>query len=116
MFKADVNSLSLVLPYMRYARQDRKHKSRVPISTRAVADAISEELKRIITMDLHSPQIQNAYPANVPLDNLHSFPELVRYLREKHPEYLENLVIASPDVGGGESKLSLQKTFENRNL
>jgi len=97
---ADVNSLSLVLPYMRYTRQDRKHKSRVPISTRALANSISPGLKRIITMDLHSPQIQNAYPAEVPLDNLHSFPEVVKYLREKHPEDLENLAVVSPDAGG----------------
>jgi ribose-phosphate pyrophosphokinase len=109
--KADVNSLSLVLPYMRYARQDRKHKSRVPISTRAVADAISPGVKRIITMDLHSPQIENAYPANVPLDNLHSFPDLVKYLKENHSSYLENLVVASTDVGGAERANSLYKRF-----
>jgi ribose-phosphate pyrophosphokinase len=97
---ADVNSLSFVLPYMRYARQDRKHMSRVPISTRAVADAISPGLKRIITMDLHSAQIQNAYPANIPLDNLHSFPELVKHLRGNHYKDLENLAVACSDVGG----------------
>lgn len=97
---ADVNSLSLVLPYMRYTRQDRKHKSRVPISTRALANSISPGLKRIITMDLHSPQIQNAYPAEVPLDNLHSFPEVVKYLRKNHPNDLENLAVVSPDAGG----------------
>jgi ribose-phosphate pyrophosphokinase len=107
--KADVNSLSLVLPYMRYARQDRKHMSRVPISTRAVADVISDGVKRIITMDLHSPQIENAYPANVPLDNLQSFPELVKYLRLNYPSYLENIVIASPDIGGAGRANSLSK-------
>jgi ribose-phosphate pyrophosphokinase len=107
--KADVNSLSLVLPYLRYARQDRKHMSRVPISTRAVADSISDGVERIITMDLHSPQIENAYPANVPLDNLQSFPELVKYLRQNYSSYLENLVIASPDVGGGGRINSLSK-------
>lgn len=107
--KADVNSLSLVLPYMRYARQDRKHMSRVPISTLAVADSISNGVERIITMDLHSPQIENAYPANVPLDNLQSFPELVKYLRQNYSSYLENLVIASPDVGGAGRANSLSK-------
>lgn len=107
--KADVNSLSFVLPYMRFSRQDRKHMSRVPISTLAVADIISPNLKRIITMDLHSPQIENAYPANVPLDNLQSFPELVKYLKENHSEYLNNLTIASPDVGGGGRANSLYK-------
>jgi len=107
--KADVNSLSFVLPYMRYSRQDRKDRSRVPISTLAVADAISPNLRRIITMDLHSPQIENAYPVNVPLDNLQSFPDLVKYLKENHQSYLENLVIASPDVGGAGRARSLYK-------
>jgi ribose-phosphate pyrophosphokinase len=106
---ASVNSLSFVLPNMRYSRQDRKHKSRVPISTRAVADAISPGLKRIITMDLHSPQIQNAYPANVPLDNLHSFPDVVKYLRENHPSDLENLVVVSPDIGSANRANSFMK-------
>jgi ribose-phosphate pyrophosphokinase len=106
---ASVNSLSFVLPNMRYSRQDRKHCSRVPISTRAVADAISPGLKRIITMDLHSPQIQNAYPANVPLDNLHSFPEVVKYLRENHFSDLENLVVVSPDIGSANRANSFMK-------
>lgn len=106
---ASVDSLSFVLPNMRYSRQDRKHCSRVPISSRAVADSISPGLKRIITMDLHSPQIQNAYPANVPLDNLHSFPEVVKYLIKNHPSDLENLVVISPDVGGAERANSFYK-------
>lgn len=104
---ADVNKLIYVLPYMRYERQDRKHKSRVPISTRAVADIISPGLKRIITMDLHSPQIENAY--HIPLDNLHSFPEVVKYLIENHSSDLENLVVVSPDVGGAERANSFLK-------
>jgi ribose-phosphate pyrophosphokinase len=107
--KADVNSISLVLPYLRYARQDRKHMSRVPISTLAVADSISGGVERIITMDLHSPQIENAYPANVPLDNLQSFPELVKSLRQNYSSYLENIVIASPDIGGAGRANSLSK-------
>jgi ribose-phosphate pyrophosphokinase len=97
---ASVNSISFVLPNMLYTRQDRKHKSRVPISSRAFANSVSDGLKRIITMDLHSPQIQNAYPANVPIDNLYSFPEVVKYLKEKNISDLEHLAIVSPDAGG----------------
>lgn len=97
---ADVNSLSFVLPYFRYARQDRKDRSRVSVSSRAIMHAISPKLKRMIMMDLHSPQIQNALPEEIPLDNLHSFPEVVKHLRENHYEDLENLVIVSPDAGG----------------
>jgi ribose-phosphate pyrophosphokinase len=97
---ASVNSISLVLPNMNYTRQDRKHKSRVPISSRAFANSVSSGLKRIITMDLHSPQIQNAYPSNVPIDNLYSFPEVVKHIRSNHLSDLENLVVVSPDAGG----------------
>jgi ribose-phosphate pyrophosphokinase len=106
---ASVNSLSFVLPNMDYSRQDRKHMSRVPISTRAVANAISPGLSRIITMDLHSAQIQNAYPANVPFDNLHSFPEVVNYLVKNHYSDLENMAIVAPDVGGASRANSFLK-------
>ena len=51
-------------------------------------------------MDLHAPQIQGFYPQEVPLDNLYSFPVVVQHLKEFHPDYLKNLVIVSPDVGG----------------
>jgi ribose-phosphate pyrophosphokinase len=62
-------------------------------------------------MDMHSPQIQNAYPANVPLDNLHSHPDLVKYIKKNHSSCLENLAIASTDVGGAERANSLSKRF-----
>lgn len=110
---ADVNSLIYVLPFMNYSRQDRKDRSRVPISTRAVADVISPGLKRIITMDLHSAQIENAY--HIPLDNLHSFPNLVDYLAKNHQSELENLVIVSPDVGGGSRAKALFKRINRLN-
>ncbi len=97
---ASVKSLSFVLPNMPYSRQDRKHKSRVPISTRAIARSISPGLERIITMDLHSPQIQANYPEELPFDNLYSFPEVVKYIRKNHFKDLKNLVIVSPDTGG----------------
>ncbi len=97
---ASVENLTFVLPNMAYSRQDRKHKSRVPISARAVANSISPGLKRIITSDLHASQIQGFYPANLPVDNLYSFPEAVKYLRKNHFKDLENLVIVAPDTGG----------------
>ena len=85
---------------MMYSRQDRKDKPHVPISARALAYSISSGIRRIITMDLHAPQIQGFYPPEVPLDNLYSFPVVVQHLKEFHPDYLKNLVIVSPDVGG----------------
>lgn len=82
LLSASVESVSFILPNILYSRKDRKEKSRVPISARALANTISPDLKRIITMDLHAAQIQGFYPSSVPLDNLYSFPEVVRRLTQ----------------------------------
>ena len=101
LLSASAESVSFVLPNMLYSRKDRKEKPHVPISARALARSIFPYLKRKITMDLHAAQIQGFYPENIPLDNLYSFPDVVRYLKEnKSIENLENLVIVSPDTGG----------------
>lgn len=97
---ASANSVSFVLPSMLWSRQDRKDKPHVPISARAVARSITPGTHRIITMDLHAAQIQGFYPETLPVDNLYSFPKIIRHLREKHASLLENLVIVSPDAGG----------------
>ena len=94
-------SVSFVLPNMLYSRQDRKNKPHVPISARSLARSISPGLKRIITMDLHAPQIQGFYPEEMPLDNLYSFPSLISFLNNPEKNIsLENLVVVSPDAGG----------------
>lgn len=102
LLSASAESVSFVLPDMLYNRQDRKDRPHVPISARALARSISRGLKRIITMDLHAPQIQGFYPENIPLDNLYSFPALAKYINEKKGsiEDLKKLVILSPDAGG----------------
>ena len=115
LLSASVESITFVLPNMFYSRQDRKHMSRVPISTRTLANSISPGIKRIITVDLHSAQIQSAYPANVPVDNLQSFPDVVRYLEEHHMRDMDNLVIVSPDVGGANRARSFLKRLEALN-
>jgi len=110
LLSASAESVTFVLPDMLYSRKDRKERPHVPISARALARSISPGLKRIITIDLHASQIQGFYPENVPLDNLYSFPETVRYLRENHLGDLENLVVVSPDAGGvGRAKSFLQR-------
>ncbi len=114
VLSASANSLTMVLPNMLYSRQDRKDKSRVPISARALADSISRGTDRIITMDLHAPQIQGFYPATTPLDNLFSFPEVVKYIKEKYPSLIDNLLILSPDAGGvGRAKSLLRRIQKN---
>lgn len=110
LLSASAESVTFVLPNMLYSRQDRKDKPHVPISARALAESISHSLKRIITMDLHAPQIQGFYPSDVPLDNLYSFPEAIRHLRKYHFEELDNLVVVSPDAGAaGRTKTFLRK-------
>ncbi|MDO8528701.1 MAG: ribose-phosphate pyrophosphokinase [Nanoarchaeota archaeon] len=101
LLNASAESVTFVLPNMLYSRKDRKEKSRVPISARALAWSISPGLKRIITMDLHASQIQGFYPENVPLDNLYSFPAVAKYIKENNIiSSFENLVVLSPDAGG----------------
>jgi len=110
LLSASAESVTFVLPNMLYSRQDRKDKPHVPISARALAKSIAPNLKRIITMDLHAGQIQGFYPENLPVDNLYSFPEVVRYLRLHHFEDLNNLAIVSPDAGAaGRTKAFLRR-------
>ena len=111
---ASVKSFSLVLPNMFYSRQDRKTQSRVPISARAIARSIqSPKLARIITMDLHAPQIQGFYNEELPIDNLYSFPTVVDYVRKNYSNDLENLVLVSPDAGGVDRTMSFFKRMIN---
>ena len=90
-----------VIPYLYFSRQDRKDESRVAINARVVADVISLYADRIITCDLHSPQIQGFY--SIPLDNLYSFPYAIDQMLkddETKQELLDGLAIMSPDAGG----------------
>jgi ribose-phosphate pyrophosphokinase len=112
LLSSSAESVTFVLPNMLYSRQDRKHMPHVPLSARALSESISPGLKRIITMELHAPQIQGFYPSNIPLDNLYAFPELVRYLRENHFEDLDDLVIVSPDAGSAARTQSFLKRLE----
>lgn len=112
LLSSSAKSVSFVLPNLLYSRKDRKDESRVPISARALANSISPNLKRIITLDLHADQIQGFYPANVPVDNLYSFPEAVSYLRKNHFSDLENLVVVSPDTGGTTRTKAFLKRLE----
>ncbi len=94
--RASARKVTAVIPYFGYARQDRKDQPRVAITAKLVADLIVEAgADRIITMDLHAPQIQGFF--NVPVDHLYSSVVLVEYLRNKA---IENLAVVSPDVGG----------------
>jgi ribose-phosphate pyrophosphokinase len=93
--RSGVESVTVVIPYFSYAKGDKKDEPRVSIRARVCADAIEVAgASRVVTMDLHAPQIQGFF--HLPVDNLYALPILAKCIREKH---LENMIIVSPDVG-----------------
>ena len=94
--RSSASSITAVVPYFGYARQDRKAAPRVPISAKLVANMMQTAgIDRVVTMDLHAGQIQGFF--DVPVDNLYGSLIFLDYLKEKN---LKNPIIASPDVGG----------------
>ena len=94
--RASARTINAVIPYFGWARQDRKDKPRVSIGAKLVADLLSAAgVNRVITMDLHADQIQGFF--NVPVDHLYASNVILPYLQSLQ---LEDLVVASPDVGG----------------
>ncbi|ADU66027.1 ribose-phosphate pyrophosphokinase [Desulfurispirillum indicum S5] len=96
--RASVKSITAVVPYFGYARQDRKAEPRVPITAKMVADLMQTVgVSRVLTMDLHAGQIQGYF--DIPVDNLYAMPILVENLRKKQ---IQDLIVVSPDAGGME--------------
>jgi ribose-phosphate pyrophosphokinase len=94
--RASAERITAVVPYYPYARQDWKDRPRVAISARLVADLLEASgANRVLTMDLHSPQIQGFF--SVPVDNLRAAPVLVTHVQKLD---LSDLTIVSPDAGG----------------
>lgn len=94
--RASAKSIIAVIPYFGWARQDRKDKPRVSIGAKLIADMLSTAgISRLITMDLHADQIQGFF--DVPVDHLYASGVFVDYMKTFNQE---NLVIATPDVGG----------------
>ena len=99
--RASAGRITAVIPYFGYARQDRKAKSRDPISAKLVANMITAAgADRVLTMDLHASQIQGFF--DIPLDHLLGNPTFVDYYLKKFPEDVYNhddFIVVSPDVG-----------------
>ncbi len=99
--RASAGRITAVIPYFGYARQDRKAKSRDPISAKLVANMITAAgADRVLTMDLHAAQIQGFF--DIPVDHLLGNPTFCNYFTEKFPEDqydYEDFVVVSPDVG-----------------
>ena len=94
--RASASTINLIIPYYGYCRQDRKSRSREPITAKLVADLIQTAgATRVIAMDLHAPQIQGFF--DIPIDNFLGLPILVNYLIDKK---FEDVVVVSPDHGG----------------
>lgn len=97
--RASAKRITAVIPYYGYARQDRKVLPRVPISAKLVADLITTAgASRILTLDLHSGQIQGFF--NIPVDNLYATPVLLEYLKRQLNR--DEVTVVSPDAGGVE--------------
>ena len=98
MRRASAGRITAVIPYFGYARQDRKAKSRDPISAKLVANLITEAgADRVLTMDLHAAQIQGFF--DIPVDNLFGAPILANYYLDRLGKGNEEFVVVSPDVG-----------------
>lgn len=96
--RASAGRITAVIPYYGYARQDRKAKSRDPITAKLVADMITAAgADRVLTMDLHAPQIQGFF--NIPVDHLLGVPLLAPYYVEKYKDKKGEIVVVSPDLG-----------------
>jgi ribose-phosphate pyrophosphokinase len=103
--RSSASRITAVMPYYGYARQDRKDKPRVPISSKLVADLLTAAgAHRILTMDLHAGQIQGFF--NIPVDHLFAAPVLIRYIQKLK---IPDLVLVSPDAGGVERARAFAK-------
>lgn len=110
--RASAGRITAVIPYFGYARQDRKAKARDPISAKLVADLITTAgADRVLTMDLHAPQIQGFF--NIPVDHLLGVPILVPYYNEKFAGCKENVVVVSPDFGSVTRARNFASRFES---
>lgn len=108
--RASAKTINLIIPYYGYSRQDRKARSRQPISAKLVADLLQTAgANRVIAMDLHAAQIQGFF--NIPIDNFMGLPTLVNYLIDKHIDGKE-LIVVSPDHGGVTRAREFAKVLE----
>jgi len=107
--RASARHITAVMPYFGWARQDRKDKPRVPIAAKLIAKMLETAgATRIITMDLHADQIQGFFEK--PVDHLFGSTMFLPYLKELN---LDNLTIASPDMGGSKRAYAYSKALES---
>ncbi len=106
--RASADKVTVVMPYYGYARQDRKARARQPITAKLVADLLqSAGADRVVTLDLHAPQIQGFF--NIPTDDLTAVSMLGQYFRTK--KFKDEVVVVSPDHGGATRARNLADTL-----
>ena len=104
--RASAATITAVIPYYGYARQDRKAAPRTPITSKLVADLITTAgADRVVTIDLHAGQIQGFF--NIPVDNLYAAPVILEHLKTKFTG--DDIVMVSPDAGGTERARAFAK-------
>jgi ribose-phosphate pyrophosphokinase len=104
--RASAATITAVIPYYGYARQDRKVAPRTPITSKLVADLITTSgADRVVTIDLHAGQIQGFF--NIPVDNLYAAPVMLEHLKRRFPN--DDTVMVSPDAGGTERARAFAK-------
>jgi ribose-phosphate pyrophosphokinase len=111
--RASAGRITAVIPYLGYARQDRRQRAmRVPITAKLVADMIGcAGVNRVLTVDLHADQIQGFF--GVPVDNVYASPVL---LGEVWKQKYDNMIVVSPDVGGVVRARALARRLDNADL
>ncbi len=106
--RASAGSITAVIPYYGYARQDRKVAPRVPITAKLIADLIEAAgVTRVVSMDMHAGQIQGFF--NIPFDHLYAAPVLLEHMRRRFDGDAQNVVMVSPDAGGVERARAYSK-------
>jgi ribose-phosphate pyrophosphokinase len=106
--RASAHTITAVIPYFGYARQDRKASPRTPITAKLIADLVTVSgADRVLTMDLHAGQIQGFF--DIPVDNLYAKPVVLNYIRDR---FMDHLCVVSPDAGGVERARAYAKPLK----
>jgi len=107
--RASANTITAIIPYFGYSRQDRASEPRVPITAKLVSNLITVSgIDRVVTMDLHAGQIQGFF--DIPVDNLYALPVFYKYMQDNHL-CNDDTVIVSPDAGGVARARTYAKKF-----
>lgn len=110
--QASARSITAVIPNFPYARQDRKDKSRVPISAKLIANLLTTAgCTHVITMDLHASQIQGFF--SIPVDNLYAEPNVLKWIKDNYKN-TEDVMMVSPDAGGAKRVASLADKLDTQ--